>query len=107
MKLLPIRLLSFLTLLLFFSSTVAQEHKAWNNLLSIPCIGDIVGAAQVVRLAFTVNEQGQRNIYIADGPDYTIKKVTSFDEDHAQEITSMSISGDGNWIVFVRGGEHG
>src|SRR5690606_24140667 len=67
----------------------------------------IEGATGVDRLAFTVNEQGRRNIYIADGPDYTIKKVTHFDEDGAQEITSLSISNDGNWVVFARGGDHG
>ncbi|NGM61780.1 prolyl oligopeptidase family serine peptidase [Sphingobacterium sp. SGG-5] len=108
MKLSSIRFLSFLTCLLFFcSAIVAQEHPNLNKLLSIPYIGNIEGATSVDRLAFTVNEQGRRNVYIADGPDYTIKKVTHFDEDDAQEITSLSISNDGNWVVFARGGDHG
>lgn len=96
----------FLTLLLLSNVTFAQETEL-AKLYAIPYIGKIEGAANIDRLAFVANEQGRRNIYIADGPDRVIKKVTHFDEDDAQEITSLSISDDGNWIVFVRGGEHG
>ena len=85
----------------------AQNHEGLNKLLNIPYIGKLTGATNIDRLAFTVNEKGHRNIYIADGPNYTVKKVTNFDQDDAQEITSLSISSDGNWLVFARGGDHG
>jgi len=40
-------------------------------------------------------------------PSHQKVKVTDFVKDDGQEITSLSISNDGNWVVFVRGGEHG
>ncbi len=94
-------------LLLGQSYAIGQEQANLRKLLNVPYIGDIQGAANADRLIFTVNEKGHRNIYVADGPNYSIRKVTDFDEDDAQEITSLSISDDGNWAVFARGGDHG
>ena len=54
-----------------------------------------------------MNEQGKRNVYVAEGPDFTPKKLTHFTKDDGQEISSLAISEDGKWVVFVRGGDHG
>ncbi len=54
-----------------------------------------------------MNEQGKRNVYFAEGPDFTPVKVTQFNEDDGQEISSLRFTSDGNWLVFVRGGDHG
>jgi dipeptidyl aminopeptidase/acylaminoacyl peptidase len=35
------------------------------------------------------------------------RKLTNYNNDDAQEITSLSISHDGKWVVYVRGGDHG
>jgi dipeptidyl aminopeptidase/acylaminoacyl peptidase len=59
------------------------------------------------RLAWAANEQGRRNVYVAGAPDYTARRLTNYQHDDGQEITSLSISPDGRWVVFVRGGEHG
>ena len=58
------------------------------------------------RIAWTFNEEGRRNIYVADAPDYRARKLTSYESDDAQELTSLSISDDGRFVVYVRGGEH-
>jgi len=54
-----------------------------------------------------MDEEGRRNIYVAKAPDFQPQKITSFSKDDGQEITSISISGDDQWVVFVRGGDHG
>ena len=54
-----------------------------------------------------MDEEGRRNVYVAEGPAFTPRKLTDFSEDDGQEITSLSISADGRWVVFVRGGDHG
>lgn len=102
-----IRIVAILCFLLVYNILQGQEHPRLRELLNIPYIGDIKGASNSDRLIFTVNEKGRRNIYIADGPDYIVRKVTNFEEDDAQEITSLSISPDGKWAVFARGGDHG
>jgi Tol biopolymer transport system component len=59
------------------------------------------------KLTWALDEQGKRNVYVAEGPDYNPRKLTSYTRDDGQEISSVSISGDGNSVVFVRGGDHG
>ncbi len=61
----------------------------------------------VARIAWAMNEEGRRNIYVAEGPEYTPRRLTDFNADDGQEISSLTISADGRWVVFVRGGDHG
>lgn len=58
-------------------------------------------------IAWALNEQGKRNVYVAAGPDFTPRKVTGYTLDDGQEISSLSISSDGKWVVYTRGGDHG
>jgi len=58
-------------------------------------------------LAWTMDEEGRRNIYVAKAPGFIPQMLTGFSKDDGQEITSISISDDGGWIIFVRGGDHG
>ena len=48
-----------------------------------------------------------RNIYVADAPDFTPRRLTPYTEDDGQELTNLSFSSDGRTIVYVRGGDHG
>lgn len=59
------------------------------------------------KMAWAMNEKGLRNVYVAQAPDFSPRKVTTFDKDDGQEISSLQFSPDGNWLLFVRGGEHG
>ena len=54
-----------------------------------------------------MDEQGKRNVYTAEGPDFIPRAITHFTKDDGQEISSLSISDDGRWVLFVRGGDHG
>lgn len=59
------------------------------------------------KIAWAMNEQGKRNIYLAEGPTFDPKKLTEFNEDDGQEISSLQFTPDGKWLIFVRGGDHG
>ena len=63
--------------------------------------------AGVARIAWAFNEQGRRNIFVAEGPEFTARQLTRYDSDDGQELTSVGISPDGRWVVYVRGGDHG
>jgi dipeptidyl aminopeptidase/acylaminoacyl peptidase len=80
--------------------TVAQVR-------SYPFPGGLTASATGSRLAWTMNEQGLRNIYVAEGPTFTARRLTSYLADDGQELTSISLSADGRWVVYVRGGDHG
>lgn len=68
---------------------------------------ELTAAANGARLAWALDEQGKRNVYVAEGPDFRPRKLTSYNNDDGQEITSLGISPDGKYVVFVRGGDHG
>ena len=68
---------------------------------------NLTTAATGSRIAWTFNESGRRNVFVAEGPAFEARKLTSYDVDDGQEITSLSISSDGQHVVYVRGGEHG
>ncbi|HET6892453.1 MAG TPA: prolyl oligopeptidase family serine peptidase, partial [Pyrinomonadaceae bacterium] len=48
-----------------------------------------------------------RNVWVAEGPDFKARRLTDYEVDDGQELTSLSISADGKYVVYVRGGEHG
>lgn len=72
-----------------------------------PFPSDLTASARGSRIAWTVNEQGRRNVYVAEGPAYSPRKLTNYTRDDGQELSSLSISADGKWVVYVRGGDHG
>ena len=55
------------------------------------------------KLAWTVNEQGRRNLYTQLGKS-PAKMVTSYQQDDGQEIAEVSFSPDGQYLYFIRGG---
>ena len=95
-----------LLFLVFLQPLMAQDFSM-EAITSYPFPGELTASSSGTRIAFTVNEQGKRNIYVAEGPDFKPRKLTNYDQDEGQEITSLSISSDGRWVVFVRGGDHG
>ncbi len=77
------------------------------SVLSYPFPSQLIAAPTGSKIAWAANEQGKRNIYVAEAPNYKAVKITEFKEDDGQELTSLAISNDGKWVVFVRGGDHG
>ncbi|MGI8580596.1 MAG: S9 family peptidase [Chitinophagaceae bacterium] len=77
------------------------------SIKSYPFPTELTASAGGSKIAWAFDEEGKRNVYVAEGPSFTPRKLTNYNIDDAQEITSLSISGDGKWVVFVRGGDHG
>jgi dipeptidyl aminopeptidase/acylaminoacyl peptidase len=67
---------------------------------------ELSAAARAPRIAWAFNERGLRNIYGAEAPAWTARKLTAFDRDDGQELTSVNLSADGARVAFVRGGDH-
>jgi len=76
------------------------------QITSYPYPSELTVAPTGSRLAWVFNERGVRNIYAAEGPDFQPHKLTSYTGDDGQELTNLSISADGKWVVYVRGGDH-
>ena len=78
-----------------------------DQILSLPTPDNLTASPVGATIAWTFNERGVRNIYVASGPDFTPQRVTPYAEDDGQELTHLSFSRDGQTIVYVRGGDHG
>jgi len=74
---------------------------------SYPYPTELTVAASGSRIAWAFNEQGRRNIYVAEGPAFTARPLTRYDRDDGQELSSVTVSANGRWVVYVRGGDHG
>ncbi len=100
-------------LILIFFLTASAATSGWSQgytlqaIKSAPFPNELTGSAQGSKIAWAFNEEGKRNVYVAEGPDFKPRKLTNYNQDDGQEISSLSISNDGKWVVFVRGGDHG
>lgn len=94
-------------LFLLLPLQLLAQQVPFASFKSYPFPTELHASAKGTRIAWAMDEQGVRNIYVAEGPSFTPKKITAFTRNDGQELTSVSISDDGNWVVFVRGGDHG
>ena len=93
------------------SFSIAHPHSTQSftmeQIKSYPFPNELTTAATGSRLAWAFNERGLRNVWVADGPDFKARQLTNYNADDGQELTSLSISADGKYVIFVRGGDHG
>jgi dipeptidyl aminopeptidase/acylaminoacyl peptidase len=77
------------------------------QITSYPFPNELTAAPSGSRIAWALNEQGRRNIFVSDAPEYLARQLTAYNVDDGQELTSVSLSKDGAYVVYVRGGDHG
>jgi dipeptidyl aminopeptidase/acylaminoacyl peptidase len=91
-----------LVLQLFITGSLFAQFSI-SSALSVPFPTDLKSSADGKTIAWVFNNQGERNIFVAEAPNYTARKITNYKGDEGIEINSLSFSPDGNRIVFVRG----
>ncbi len=89
------------------AQTPAPAPFTAEQVLSLPTPDNLIASPAGSAIAWTFNERGVRNIYIAEGPGFAARKLTDNKADDGQELTNLSFSSDGKTIVYVRGGDHG
>ncbi|MGH7476546.1 MAG: S9 family peptidase [Longimicrobiales bacterium] len=72
---------------------------------SYPYPNELAAAATGSRIAWALNEQGRRNIWVAEAPDWRARMLTGYDSDDGQALTRVQLSPDGRWVVYRRGGD--
>jgi dipeptidyl aminopeptidase/acylaminoacyl peptidase len=81
----------------------AQQPFTLEQVLSAPFVSNLAAAKSGDRIAWMENQQGKRNIWVAEGPSYSARQVTDYREDDGGELSDLQFSADGNAIVYVRG----
>lgn len=102
---------NFLLLIIFLYFTgfcsVSAQTFTMEQVTKFPFPSGLTASPVGEKIAWAMNEQGKRNVYLAEGPDFSPEKITAFNEDDGQEISSLQFSPDGKFLIFVRGGDHG
>jgi dipeptidyl aminopeptidase/acylaminoacyl peptidase len=81
----------------------AKAAFTLDQVLSAPFPADLTAAPNGAAVAWVFNDRGARNIWIAEPPDYTGRRLTGYLEDDGQEISDLAFTPEGKSIVFVRG----
>ena len=75
--------------------------------LSYPFLEGLTAPESGDRVAWIETRKGVRNIWIAEGPGFTPRRLTSGTADDGQELASLNFSADGKVLAWSRGGgEH-
>jgi dipeptidyl-peptidase-4 len=81
----------------------AQQQVALEPFFNVASPLELVAAKKADRIAWTVYEAGQRNVYTAAAPDFVPLRLTSFLQDNGQEVSGVRLSDDGSIAIFIRG----
>jgi len=85
----------------------AAQSFTVEQIKSYPFPNELTASATGSRIAWAFNERGARNVWVAEGPDFKARRLTNYEIDDGQELTSLALSADGKYVVYVRGGDHG
>ena len=90
---------------LFLSPFVsAQSPFSLKQVLSAPFPTDLITSPVGNQVAWVFNAEGVRNIWVASGPDYQGRAITSYSSDDGQALGSLQFTADGSHLIYVRGG---
>src|SRR5690349_11920107 len=91
------------------ASVAASSSSSFTveQIKSYPFPNELTASKTGARIAWAFNERGARNVWVAEGPDFKARKLTHYDIDDGQELSSLAISNDGKFVIYVRGGDHG
>jgi dipeptidyl aminopeptidase/acylaminoacyl peptidase len=82
----------------------AQAPFSVHDVMSFSFASGLVASPTGNRVAWIENHEGERNIWMATGPAWSGRPVTSYRGDDGQELASLAFTPDGDRLLFVRGG---
>lgn len=95
---------SFGLLIVALSFLSAQSFRL-EDVMSYAFPSDLTVAPKGDVVTWVFNQEGKRNIWLAQGPGYLAQKLTTYEQDDGQELGSLAFNAEGNIIVYVRGGD--
>jgi dipeptidyl aminopeptidase/acylaminoacyl peptidase len=99
----PLRCIAVVSILL--PICCFAEAFTIEQVLSAPFPYGLTGALHAPRVAWAFDNKGERNIWVADAPDFVPRQVTHYKTDEGQQIASVKLTPDGKTVVYARGSE--
>ena len=88
----------------FYSIAQTQSFTV-EQVMSSPFPTELTAAEGVNRIAWVFDRRGERNVWVADAPDFHARQVTQYHGDDGQQILSLRLTPDGKTVLFARGSE--
>ena len=82
----------------------AQSSFTLEQVMSAPFPSELTAAKSGNRVAWVFDQEGRRNIWVAEGPEFQARQLTKYATDDGQELSDLDFSADGNTLAYVRGG---
>ena len=96
-----------LLLIAALAGLATAQTFSLEQVTSFPYPNELTAASTGSHIAWAVNESGKRNVHVAEGPSFAPRTLTNYTDDDGQELSSVALSRDGKYVVYVRGGDHG
>ena len=98
---------AFILPLSLVAASPAQSPFTVEQVLGAPFPNGLVVAKTGERVAWVFDAKGVRNVWVADGPDFsrTARQLTHYTEDDGQPIASLRLTPDGKTAVYALGSE--
>src|SRR6185437_9941334 len=93
-----------LLILVFATSSIAQNANfkpsfTLEQVMSSPFPTALTSAAKANRIAWVFDSRGERNVWMADAPDFAGRQVTHYQGDDGQDIFAVKLTPDGKTVV--------
>lgn len=82
----------------------AQAPYTLEDVLSAPFPSALTADTEGRRVAWVQNDEGVRDIWVAEAPDFQGRRLTDYGAEDGQEITDLQFAQGGAALVYVRGG---
>jgi dipeptidyl aminopeptidase/acylaminoacyl peptidase len=87
------------------AESAASNGFTLEQVLSSPFPSELIASKDGGKIAWVFDEQGKRNVWVAEAPAFKGRQLTAYNRDDGQEITEITFSPDARWLAYVRGGE--
>jgi dipeptidyl aminopeptidase/acylaminoacyl peptidase len=74
------------------------------QVLSYPMPVTLIASPDGRSIAYTINSQGRRSVWIASAPAYAAREIVSGREDNGESLDAVAFSPDGSRLLYVQGG---
>jgi dipeptidyl aminopeptidase/acylaminoacyl peptidase len=87
-----------------FAATLhAQQPFTLDQVLSAPYLSDLTASKTGHRLVWSQNQKGYWNLWAAEGPAFTPRQLTNYNQDDGGELSELMFTPGGDAVVYVRG----
>ena len=87
------------------SGPLQGQEVTLEGLMAAPFPSEIVASPVGDRVAWVLNVEGSRNIWVAEGPAFEVRQLTAYQGDDGKEVGGLQFTPDGEHVLYVYGGQ--